>query len=69
MLENSVLNEELIKIIVANNYGIEVTSVNRINRGSANIYNLDNKYILKEFSSDRSKESIEKEYNIIIHFL
>ena len=67
MLENSALNEELIKIIVANNYGIEVTNVNRINRGSANIYNLDNKYILKEFSFDRGKESIEKEYNIIKH--
>ena len=67
MLENSILNEEIIKKIVFENYNIEVSDVKRINRGSANIYNLDNKYILKEFSSDREISSIEKEYNIIKH--
>ena len=67
MLENSVLNEEIIKKIVLENYDIEVVEVNRINRGSANIFNLDNKYILKEFSSDREISSIEKEYKIIKH--
>lgn len=67
MLENSILNEEIIKKLVYENYNIEVSDVNRINRGSANIYNLDNKYILKEFSSDREISSIEKEYNIIKH--
>lgn len=67
MLENSVLNEEIIKDLVKRNYDIEVDSIKRINRGSANIYNLDNKYILKEFSSDREISSIEKEFNIIKH--
>ena len=67
MLESSILNEKIIKKIVFENYNIEVSDVNHINRGSANIYNLDNKYILKEFSSDREVSSIEKEYNIIKH--
>lgn len=67
MLESSILNEKIIKKVVFENYNIEVSVVNRINRGSANIYNLDNKYILKEFSSDREITSIEKEYNIIKH--
>lgn len=67
MLESSTLNEKIIKQIVLANYNIDVSDVNRINRGSANIYNLDNKYILKEFSSDREISSIEKEYNIIKH--
>lgn len=67
MLENSVLNEEIIKKLVSENYGINVTNIVRINRGSANIYNLDDKYILKEFSSDREVSSIEKEFNIIKH--
>lgn len=67
MLENSVLNKEIIKKIVNENYGINITNIKRINRGSANIYNLDNKYILKEFTSDREVLSIEKEFNIIKH--
>ena len=67
MLENSVLNEKIIKKLVLENYDIEVVEVNRINRGSANIFNLDNKYILKEFSSDREISSIEKEYDVIKH--
>lgn len=67
MLENSVLNENIIKELVKENYDIDITNVTRINRGSANIYNLDDKYILKEFSSNREISSIEKEYDIIKH--
>ena len=67
MLENSILTEELIKKLLQDNYDIEVTTIERINRGSANIYNIDNKYILKEFTSDREVSSIEKEYNVIKH--
>ncbi len=67
MLENSVLTEEIIKKLLYDNYNLKVASVERINRGSANIYNIDNKYILKEFSSDREVSSIEKEYNVIKH--
>ena len=67
MLENSILTEELIKELLKDNYDIDVQSVTKINRGSANIYNIDNKYILKEFTSDRETSSIEKEYNVIKH--
>ena len=65
MLEQSNLNETIIKKIVQENYGLEIEKVKHINRGSANIYNLDNKYILKEFPSDRKIEQITKEYNVI----
>lgn len=65
MLEESILNEQIIKKIVKDNYGISLTNIKHINRGSANIYNLDDKYILKEFTKDRTVESIEKEYNVI----
>lgn len=65
MLEQSNLNKTIIKKIVQENYGIKVKNVKHINRGSANIYNLDNKYILKEFPSDRKIEQITKEYNVI----
>lgn len=67
MLENSVLNGENIKKLVKKDYDICIKNVSHINRGSANIYNLDDKYILKEFSSDRKIESIEKEYSAIEH--
>lgn len=67
MLEDSVLTEDLIKELLKDNYGIKVSKVERINRGSANIFNIDNKYILKEFTSDREISSIEKEYSVIKH--
>lgn len=69
MLENSVLTNESIKEIVKNNYNISITNVEKINRGSANIYKLDDKYILKEFTSDRNLQSIIKEYNVITHLV
>lgn len=67
MLEESILTNESIKELVLNNYGIEVNEITHLNRGSANIYNLDNKYILKEFTSDREISKIEKEYEVIKH--
>ena len=52
MLEQTIFenNEEIINY-VKNNYDLEVTDVTKIDRGSANIYSLNNKYILKEFQS------------------
>ena len=67
MLENSILNEELIKKIVLDNYGLNVNEVKHLDRGSANIYILDNKYVLKEFNQDREVDKILKEYNVISH--
>lgn len=69
MIEKTVFenNEEIIKY-VKNNYGLEITKVKKINRGSANIYSLNNdKYILKEFQSKYSKIEIEKEIEVINH--
>lgn len=65
MLESSILSVELIKKILQENYGLTVKNVERINRGSANIFDIDHQYILKEFSSDREVSSIEKEYQVI----
>lgn len=65
MLEDSVLDENKIKCLLCDGYGLEVTRVKKINRGSANVYNIDDKYILKEFSSDRNVKDIEKEYGVI----
>lgn len=67
MLEDSVLNEKLIKKIVKEKYFIDVENVFKINRGSANIYSLDNKYILKEFNSHKNVETIIKECKVINH--
>lgn len=69
MIEKTVFenNEEIIKY-VKNNYGLEITKVKKINRGSANIYSLNNdKYILKEFQSKYSKIEIDREIEVINH--
>ena len=59
--------DEIIKF-VKDNYGIDIFKVDKINRGSANIYSLnDNLYILKEFQSKYTKREIDKEIEIINH--
>ena len=63
MFEN---NEEIINY-VKNNYDLEITDVTKIDRGSANIYLLNNKYVLKEFQSKYSKKQVEKEIAVINH--
>ena len=65
MLENTVLNNEIITKLLKEKYNLEVLNVEQLNRGSANIFNLDNEYILKECPSDRNIEEIEKEYRVI----
>ena len=69
MIEETVFkdNKEIINF-VKETYGINITNVERINRGSANIYSLNNNsYILKEFQSKYSLEEIKKEITIINH--
>ena len=69
MLEQTVFenNEEIVEYL-KNNYDLEVTNVTKIERGSANIYSLNNnEYILKEFQSKYSKKQIEKEIAVINH--
>ena len=69
MLEKSVFTNKKETInFIKEKYGINVTNIKRINRGSANIYSLNNdEYILKEFQSKYTKEEIEKEITIINH--
>lgn len=68
MIEKTEFTEETIKEEVAKNYGLEVKSVEKVNRGSANIFKLcinDKFYILKEFQSKHKEKSILKEINVI----
>ena len=69
MLEKSVfINKKEIINFVKEKYGINVTDIKIIDRGSANIYSLNgDEYILKEFQSKYTKEEIEKEITIINH--
>lgn len=69
MLEKSVFtNKKEIINFVKEKYGINVTDIKIIDRGSANIYSLNkDEYVLKEFQSKYTKEEIEKEITIINH--
>lgn len=67
-IQNSNLNEDTIKRILKDNYNIETSKVTKIDRGTANIFEVqskEKKYILKEFSEGRSEESVIKETHII----
>lgn len=68
MVENSILNEEIIIDLVLKNYDIKVVQIEKLNRGSANIYMLNNKtYILKEFQSVCNQDDLLKEIEVINH--
>lgn len=68
MIEETVLNNEIIQNLVKEKYNIEVTNISKLNRGSANLYSLNNDiYVLKEFQTKYSKEEIDKEIKIINH--
>lgn len=69
MIEKTIFinNEEIINF-VENQYGLKIKQVAKIDRGSANIYSLNNnKYILKEFQTRYTKEQIDKEIAVINH--
>ena len=69
MIEDTVFkdNSEIINF-VKEVYSLEITSVKKLNRGSANIYSLNNdEYILKEFQSKYTEEEINKETIVINH--
>ena len=68
MIEETVFTNEKIIEIVKKTYNIDIYQVEKLNRGSANIYSLnENKYILKEFETKYTKEEIDKEIIIINH--
>lgn len=65
--ENTLTKEKIIELI-KKIYDIDIYQVLKINRGSANIYSLNNnKYILKEFQEKYKQEDIDKEVHIINH--
>lgn len=69
MIEETVFMDfEEIKEIIKIKYGLDIIDVEKVERGSANIYLLNsNKYILKEFQSKYKKEEIIKEIEVINH--
>src|SRR5574344_927375 len=67
-MEETVFTEKKIIEVVKKKYNIDIHQVEKLNRGSANLYSLnDNKYILKEFQSKYTQEEINKEIEIINH--
>ncbi len=71
MLEKTVFtNNEEIKNVIKEIYGIITGHIEKIKRGSANIYKIkavNNAYILKEFQSKYTNVEVEKEINVINH--
>lgn len=65
MVEKKVLNKRIIKKILKEKYGITVNDIKLVNGGSAEIYQIDNKYILKLFQSKYKIEDVEKEIKVI----
>ena len=65
MIEKTSLTELSVRSLLKKKYGIEVNNVKKIDKGSANIFLINNKYILKEFQSIYTKEEIKKEVAII----
>lgn len=68
MIENTVFSEKELKNVVRIKYNIYVTEIKRINRGSANLYSINNNtYVLKEFQSKYTNEEINREIVVINH--
>lgn len=68
MIEKTIFSKETIISIVKEKYGIEVVDIKKLDRGSANLYSLNNNtYILKEFQSKYTQDEINKEIAIINH--
>lgn len=70
MIEQTKFNNEEIKKILKQKYNLDIKSIRKINRGSANIFKIetkDEKYILKEFQSKYNQKEIEKEVHVINH--
>ena len=68
MIEETIFTNEKIIEIIKRVYNIDVYQVEKLNRGNANLYSLnEDKYILKEFQTKYTKEEIDKEIIIINH--
>lgn len=67
-IQKSNLNNEKIRKILKEEYGMLPDEITEVNRGTANIFKIKTEkgeFILKEFNEKRTIESAEKETNII----
>ncbi len=67
-LQKTLLNNKKIKEILKEKYNINLEKIEKIDRGSSNIfkiYSKDKKYILKEFNDNKPLENVEKEIDIL----
>ncbi len=68
MIEETVFTKKKIIEVIKNIYNIDVYQVEKLNRGSANLYSINkDEYVLKEFQTKYTKEEIDKEIIIINH--
>lgn len=68
MIEETVFTNQEIIDVVKKNYNIDIYKIDKLDRGSANLYSLnENKYIFKEFQTKYTEDEIEKEITIINH--
>ena len=62
MIEESVFTNESIVNVIKKKYNINIINIEKLNRGSANLYSLNNKtYILKEYQSKYTFQEITRE--------
>ena len=68
MIEKTTFSEKELQTELNKKYGIKVEKIEKINKGTANIFKIisnNEKFIVKEFQSKYSKENVFKEINAI----
>ena len=68
MIEKTTFSKKELQIELNKKYGIKVEKIEKINKGTANIFKIisnNEKFIVKEFQSKYSKENVLKEINAI----
>ena len=68
MIEKTTFSKKELQTELNKKYGINVEKIEKINKGTANIFKIisnNEKFIVKEFQSKYSKENVLKEINAI----
>ena len=65
MIEKRLLNKTKIRKLFRDEYSLNAKNIELVSSGSAEIYKIDNEYILKLFQSKYSKKEILKEVKVI----
>ena len=68
MIEKTTFSKKELQTELNKKYGIKVEKIEKINKGTANIFKIisnNEKFIVKEFQSKYSKENVLKEINAI----